>query len=72
MKNRDKVYPYCDHKCPLHESCSWYLEKINKSKNIHWGINPYNYKKNSCSWYVAKTIDELEQRVNDFLSPYNN
>lgn len=71
-KNEDKVYPNCDYRCPLHESCSWYVEKINKSKVIHWGKEPFNYKLNTCSWYKAKTIEEIEKKVNDFLSPFNN
>ena len=72
MENENKIYPYCDFKCPLHESCSWYLEKINKAKNIHWGIEPYNYEKNKCEWYVSMGLDELIDKVNHYLKPFNN
>jgi hypothetical protein len=71
-KNEDKVYPLCDFKCPMHESCSWYIDKINKAKNIHWGKEPYDYRKNKCGWYVSMGLDELVQKINNYLNPFNN
>jgi len=67
MKNSD--YPLCDYKCPLHESCANYFDEFDKGDVDHWGKEPYNYKKESCYWYVPLTDEDIIERIQRLIKP---
>lgn len=39
---------WCDYKCPLHEECRNYADGFDKTRTVHWGVNPYNHDKDKC------------------------
>jgi hypothetical protein len=60
----------CDYKCPLHENCARFNEYLDKSKEFHFGTNPY--KNGKCFYFSPITDDDIIDKVTKFLKPFNN
>lgn len=62
----------CEFKCPLHEQCAHYCEGFDKTKTLHWGVEPYNYEKNKCQGFAQIDVDTIIDKVNEILKPKMN
>ena len=71
-----KNYALCDGKtkegkdCPLKDSCARYLPDMDKTKIIHIAWGPY--KNNKCGQFEPLDLDDIIEKVNDILKPFNN
>jgi hypothetical protein len=41
---------------------------MDKTKTYHFGVNPYDYKKEKCDWYEEMSEDDLLDRVKSKLN----
>jgi hypothetical protein len=63
-----KSYTLCDWDCPLKGTCNRYCPTMDKTKTYHFGVNPYDYKKEKCDWYEEMSEDDLLDRVKSKLN----
>jgi hypothetical protein len=57
----------CDHKCPLHKKCHRYLPNLDRKTDDH--IDPIPYKDGKCGFFVELDIDDIAEKVVNFLKP---
>lgn len=65
-----KNYTLCDYQCPLKDKCARYLEGLDRTKTDHFATYPY--KNNKCNFYEPLTEDDIIDRIQSFLKPFNN
>jgi hypothetical protein len=69
---KPKSYTLCSFNCPMKDSCARYCPEMDKSKTDHFAANPFNYDRNRCGFYEHLTDDDIIERINQILKPFNN
>jgi hypothetical protein len=59
--------------CPLKLTCDRYKPNVDKKKEEHFSVPPYDSEREKCSWHIEPGIeDSLSKRLNDLKNGNQN